>query len=180
MTALRKRMIACRQLRGWSARTQDRYVRAVRPRAEPSRQSPDVLTAEERRPSFLDIQKITPSSRRASTLALGGITGVFEPPLHRDWTTLRVVRAPREQTLPGILSREEVRRRLGGGRRPRSRVCLSTIYACGLRLQDGTHLHVRALERARMRIHVRHGKGGNARDCPLARPHAGTAAPVWG
>jgi len=38
-----------------------------------------------------------------------------------------------------ILSVEEVLTILGRVRLPRYRVCLGTIYSCGLRLQEGTH-----------------------------------------
>ena len=169
MTELRKRMIECLQLRGLSERTQDMYVRAVRQLAEHYRKSPDVITEEELRQYFLYIKNIKHYSRSASTIALCGIKFFFEHTLHRDWTTLSFVRAPREQKLPVILSLEEVRRLLGCVRLPRYRVCLSTIYACGLRLQEGTHLHVRDIDSSRMLIHVRHGKGGKDRYVPL--PH---------
>lgn len=167
MTALRRSMIECLQRRGLSERTQDMYVRAVRQLAEHDRTSPDVITEEDLRPYFLYLKNVKQDSRRASTIALCGLQCVFEQTLHRDWTTLRCVRAPREKKLPVILSFEEVRRILGCVRLPRDRVCLSTIDSCGLRLQEGTQLHVRDIESSRMLIHVRGGKGGNDRYVPL-------------
>lgn len=56
---------------------------------------------------------------------------------------------------------------LGRVRLPRYRVCLSTIYSCGLRLQEGTHVGVRDIDSARGMLHVRHGKGGKDRYVPL-------------
>jgi integrase/recombinase XerD len=167
MTELRKRMIECLQLRGLSARTQEMYVRAVRQLAEHYHKSPDVITEEELRQYFLYIKNVKQYSRSASTIALCGIKFFFEYTLHRDWTTLSFVRAPREKKLPVILSLEEVRKILGSVRLLSYRVCLSTIYSCGLRLQEGTHLQVRAIDRSRMLIHVRHGTGGKDRDVPL-------------
>jgi integrase/recombinase XerD len=169
MTELRRRMIERLQLRGLSERTQDMYVRAVRQLAEHERTSPAVITAEALRHYCLYITHVKQDSRRASTIARCGLQCFFEQTLHSNWTTLRFVRAPREKKLPVILSLEAVRRRLGGVRRPRDRVCLPTIYACGLRLQEGTHLHVQDLDSARLLIHVRRGKGGNDRDVPW--PH---------
>jgi hypothetical protein len=49
----------------------------------------------------------------------------------------------------------------------RSRVCLTPIYSCGLRLQEGTQLQVTDLDAARRCIHIRHGKGAKDRDVPL-------------
>jgi site-specific recombinase XerD len=169
MTELRKRMIECLQLRGLSERTQEMYVRAVRQLAEHSRKSPDVITEEELRQYFLYIKNVKQYSRSASTIALCGIKFFFEYTLNRDWTTLSFVRAPREKKLPVVLSLEEVRRILGCVRRPSYRVCLSTIYSCGLRLQEGTHLQVPHIDSSRMLVHVRRGKGGKDRYVPL--PH---------
>jgi integrase/recombinase XerD len=169
MTELRKRMIECLQLRGLSERTQEMYVRAVRQRAEHYRKSPDLITEEELRQYFLYIKNVKNYSRSASTIALCGIKFFFEHTLNRDWTTLSFVRAPREKKLPVILSLEEVRRMLGCVRLPSYRVCLSTIYSCGLRLQEGTHLQVPHIDSSRMLVHVRRGKGGKDRYVPL--PH---------
>jgi integrase/recombinase XerD len=169
MTELRRRMIECLQLRGLSERTQAMYVRAVRQLAEHYRKSPDLISEEELRQYFLYVKNVKQYSRSASTIALCGIKFFFEQTLHRDWTTLRFVRAPREKKLPVILSLEEVRRLLDCVRLPRYRVCLTTIYSCGLRLQEGTHLQVPDIDSSRMLIHVRHGKGGKDRYVPL--PH---------
>jgi integrase/recombinase XerD len=169
MTELRRRMIECLQLRGLSERTQDMYVRAVRQLAEHYRKSPDLISEEELRQYFLYVKHVTQYSRSASTIALCGIKFFFEQTLHRDWTTLRFVRAPRAKKLPVILSLEEVRRLLDCVRLPRYRVCLTTIYSCGLRLQEGTHLKVPDIDSSRMLIHVRHGKGGQDRYVPV--PH---------
>ncbi len=52
MTELRKKMIECLQLRGFSERTQEAYTRAVRQLAEHYHKSPDLITEEElRQPS---------------------------------------------------------------------------------------------------------------------------------
>jgi site-specific recombinase XerD len=145
------------------------YVRAVRQLAEHDRTSPDLISEEDLRQDFLYVKHVKQYSRRASTIARCGITCFFEQTLHRDWTTLRCVRAPRAQKLPVILRLEAVRRLLDCVRRPRYRVCLTTIDSCGLRLQEGTPLQVPDIDRARMLIHVRHGQGGKDRSVPW--PH---------
>jgi integrase/recombinase XerD len=169
MTELRKRMIACLQLRGLSARPQERYVRAVRQRAEHDRTSPDFLTEAARRPFCLSSKPVTHDSRRASTSARCGRKCGFEHPRTSDGTTRSGVRAPRETQRPVLRSLEEGRRMLGGVRRPSSRVCRSTIDAWGLRRQEGTPRQVPPLARARLLVHGRRGQGGNDREVPW--PH---------
>ena len=179
MTELRQRMIESLQLRGMSERTQEMYVRAVRQLAQHYHKSPDLITEEELRQYFLFIKQVKKYSRSASTIAICGIKFFFEHTLHREWSTLSFVRAAPEQKLPVVLSPEEVRRILGCIRLPRYRVCLATIYSCGLRLQEGTHLQVPDIDSARMVIHVRHGKGNKDRYVPLPQPTLTLLRQYW-
>lgn len=169
MTPLRKRMTEDLQLRGMGERTQQMYVRAVRQLAEHFNKSPDKITEEELRDYFLYVKNVKKWSRSTSTIALCGIKFFYENTLRRDWTTLTFVRAKREKKLPVILSKDEVRRILGNIRLLRYRVCLTTIYSCGLPLQEGTHLQVPDIDSARGYIHVRHGKGAKDRYVPLPK-----------
>ena len=81
---------------------------------------------------------------------------------------MNFVRAPKEKKLPVILSVEEVRCLLKNVHLQRYHVCLSVIYSCGLRLQEGTHLQVPDIDSSRMIIHVHRGKG--AKDRYVALP----------
>lgn len=167
MTELRKRMIESLQLRGLSARTQESYVRAVRQLAEHYHKSPDLITEEELRQYFLHLKNIKRYSRNTMTIAICGIRCFYKDTLNRDWNIFGIVRPAPEKKLPVILSREEVRWILSLLRLPRYRVCLSTIYSCGLRLQEGTNLRVADIDSSRMMLHVRHGKGAKDRYLPL-------------
>jgi integrase/recombinase XerD len=167
MTPLRQRMLEDLQRRGMSARTQEMYVRAVRQLAEHYHKSPEHITEEELRQYFLYLKNVKHYSRSASTIALCGIKFFYEHTIKREWSTLTFVRAPREQKLPVILSVDEVRIILAHLKLLRYRACLTTIYSCGLRLQEGTHLQVPDLDSARMLVHVRCGKGAKDRYVPL-------------
>ena len=179
MTELRKRMIECLQLRGLSERTQEAYTRAVRQLSEHYHKSPDQITEEELRQYFLFIKNVKQYARGSSTIAICGIKFFYERTLNRQWTTLGLVRAAPEKKLPVILSRGEVRQILGGVRLPRYRICLSTIYSCGLRLQEGTNLRVADIDSARMMIHVRHGKGAKDRYVPLPQRTLALLRQYW-
>src|SRR3990172_5125742 len=169
MTRLRQRMLEDMQLRGLSARTQGCYVAAVRQLAEHYHRSPDAITEEELRQYFLFLANEKHVARTTATIALCGIRFFFTHTLQRDWTTLRFVRPAREHKLPVVLSRDEVRRILTAVRIPVYRACLTTIYACGLRLLEGARLQVADVDSARMVVHV-HGKGKQDRYVPLPAP----------
>ena len=163
MTELRQRMIECLQLRGLSERTQESYVRAVRQLAEHYHKSPDLITEEELRQYFLYLKNVKHYARNTTTIAICGIRFFFERTLEKEWTIFNLVRPAPEKKLPVILSVAEVRQILAHVRLPRYKVCLTTIYSCGLRLQEGTNLRVADIDSARLMIHVRHGKGAKDR-----------------
>ncbi len=170
MNALRARMIEDLQLRGLSQSTQKIYVLAVRQLAEYYRKSPDQISEEELRAYFLylsNVKKVSPSTFQ---IALAAIKFFYEQSLQRQWAILQLVRPVQETKLPVVLSLAEVRCLLESVRRPRYRICLSTIYACGLRVQEGVHLQVKDIDSARQLIHVCHGKGGKDRYVPLPQP----------
>ena len=167
MTPLRQKMSEDMQLRGLSEITQDRYVRAVRQLAEHYDESPDKITEEELRQYFLYLKNDKKAARSTCTIALCGIKFFYEHTLKREWPTLTLIRPPREHKLPVVLSVDEVRQVLGYLRLPHYRVCLSTIYSCGLRLKEGVGLQVKDIDSSRMVLQVRKGKGRKDRYVPF-------------
>jgi len=113
------------------------------------------------------------------TIALCGLKFFYEQTLQRTWTTLDLARPAREQKLPVVLSRAEVHQILSRLHRLRYRVCLTTIYSCGLRLREGVHLQVGDIDSARQRVHVRQGKGGQDRYVPLPEGTLGLLRQYW-
>ena len=169
-TAIARRFLEDLQLHGFAVRTQETYMRAVRVLAYHYHKSPDKITEEELRQYFLYLKNIKKCSRATMTIAICGIKFFFEHTLKQSWATFELVRPAPDKRLPTILSREEVRLLLSKVRFLRYRTCLQTIYSCGLRLTEGTHLQVRDIDSSRMLIHIRHGKGGKDRFVPL--PHS--------
>jgi integrase len=162
MTELRKRMIECLQLSGLAERTPEADTRAVCQLAAHYHKSPDQISEAELRQYFLFLKNRKHYSRNTMTVAICGLRFFYEQTLNRNWAIFGIVRPAPEKKLPVILSLAEVRQILGRIRLARYRVCLTTIYSCGLRLQEGTHLQVAAIDSARLMIHIRYG-------CPLCR-----------
>jgi len=167
MNALRARMIEDLQLHGLSKRTQALYVQAVRQLAEYYRKPPDQITEEELRQYFLYLSNVKKISTSTLTIALCGIKFFYERTLHRQWTILNLVRPPSEMKLPVVLTIDEVHHILACVHHLRFQVCLSTIYACGLRIQEGVNLQVKDIDAEREVIHICNGKGGKDRYVPL-------------
>ena len=167
MTPLRRRMIEGLQLKGYSPRTAEGYVRAVRMLSEHFHCSPDRITEEQIREYFVFLTKEKKHSRSTVTIALCGIKFFFERTLGRDWEIWDLVRPRRQHKLPIVLARDEVRRILSAVSIPVYRVCLTTIYSCGLRLSEGTNLRPANIDGQRSLIHITAAKGNHDRYVPM-------------
>lgn len=155
------------QLRGLAVRTQESYMQAVRQLAGHYHKSPDQLKEEDLRQYFLFLKNVKHVSRSTHTLALCAIKFFYEHTLKREWHTLDFARPVKEKKLPVVLSMPEVRRILRCVHYLRYRVCLTTIYACGLRLLEGVSLQVKDIDGQRKMVHIHQGKGGKDRYVPL-------------
>jgi integrase/recombinase XerD len=167
MSALRQKMTEDMQLRGFAIRTQEAYLSAVRQLAKHYRKAPDQINEEELRQYFLFLKNEKHAARNTCTIALCGIKFFFQHTLGREWKTFEFLRPPKEKKLPVVLSAAEVGRVLACIHRQRYRVCLTTIYACGLRLLEGVRLQVQAIDGERQLLHICQGKGGKDRYVPL-------------
>lgn len=178
MTPLRHRMVEDLQLRGYADRTIESYVYCVAQLAKFHHASPETLTEEQVREYLLHlctVRKLAPSTY---TIALCGIRFFYQQTLGRRWTVLDVARPQREKKLPVVLSRREVWRILDQVRILDYRVCLSTIYSCGLRLSEGVCLQVRDVDGDRKLLHI-HGKGGKDRYVPLPEGTLSLLRALW-
>lgn len=166
MTPLRQKMIEDMQLHGLKEKTQYQYILAIKQLANYYQKSPDQITEDELRHYFLYLKNDKKVSRSTSTVALCAIKFLFERTLRRTWPTLILVRPPQEQKLPVVLSREEVQQLLSCIRIQCHQVCLSTIYACGLRRQEALGLQTGHIDGERMTLHIC-GKRARDRYVPL-------------
>ena len=167
MTPLRRRMTEDLQLRGYADPTIKAYLLAVSQLARFYGIAPDQITEAQLRDYLLHLSTVRKIAASSFTQALCGIKFFYEHTLGRHWPVLDVARPKRDARLPVVLSQDEVRRALAAVRTPQYRVCLTLIYACGLRLLEGLRLQVPAVDGARKLLHVRGGKGGRDRLVPL-------------
>jgi len=170
MTALRQQMIAAMQLRGFAENTQRAYLQAITLLAQHYHRPPDQLTDDDIRDYFLYLRNERKVARSTSTIALCAIKFLVEHVVHRPWSSLTLIRPPKAHALPAVLSRDEVRTLLALVRLPHARICLTTIYACGLRATEGVSLQVVQIDSTRMVLILREAKGLKDRCVPLPLP----------
>jgi len=171
-------MIEDLQLKGYSPKTQQLYLMAVQKLARHYDKSPAEVSEEELRAYFLHLAQVERCARSTLKVAQAGIKFCFAVTMQKHWPVLGLIRPGKEQKLPVVLSRAEVRRVLGCVRTPVYRVCLNTIYACGLRISEGTGLQVADVDAERNVLRVR-GKGNKERQVPLAEPTLESLRAFW-
>lgn len=155
------------QLHGYSERTQQSYVGAVKQLAQFYKRPPDQLSEAEIRNFFLHLVNEKKAAKSTVTIYLCGIKFFYEMTLQQEWRVFDLVRPPRRKKLPVVLSSEEVRRILSFVDKPKIRMLLTIIYACGLRLSEGVQLTIGDIDSQRMLVKVC-GKGKKDRYVPLA------------
>ena len=160
------------QLKDYRQPTKDEYVRYVRKLGEHYACDPASLTEDQLRAYFLFLRQEKKFGGSAMKLARCALRAFFRDCLHvAGWTVFEEVRIAPPQTLPLVLSREQVATVLGAVQRPRYRTALALIYHTGLRVGEAVRIQVRDLRDTHTpqpRLHVRCGKGGKDRFVPLA------------
>ena len=167
MSALRQKMIEDMQLKGLAVRTQEAYVNAVLQLSRRYKKSPDCIEEEELREYFLYLKNEKRVADSTFSIALCGIKFFYEQTLKKEWHNLQLVRPDWKINFRCVLSTGEIKQASDCVHRFPYQVCLKTIYACGLRLSEGTRLRVKYIDRERKIIDVVQGKGNKDRDGAL-------------
>jgi len=79
--------------------------------------------------------------------------------LNREWDQIIVKRPRREKRLPDILSISEVESLISVTKNLKHKALLMLAYSSGLRRQEVQEIKPKAIDSARMQIHVEQGKG---------------------
>jgi integrase/recombinase XerD len=160
MTPLRQRMLEDMQVRNLSPHTQLSYVQQVSRFARHFGKSPEQLGPEEIRTYQVYLtneKKLAPGS---IVIAVSAIRFLYQVTLKKDWPVEDVIPAPKvPQTLPVVLSPEEVLHFLACVASPKHRTILTTCYAAGLRISEALALMSPAIDSRRMVIRIEQGKG---------------------
>jgi site-specific recombinase XerD len=164
---LRQRMLEDMHLRKLEPKTQTSYIRAVRKLTIFLERSPDTATSEDLRrfQLYLVDQGTSPITLNAT---ITGLKFFFHVTLNRGdvMSKMSPVRVP--QTLPVVLSREEVARLLAAVTNLKHQTALSVAYGAGLRASEVIALKVGDIDSERMTLRVEQGKGRKDRYAMLS------------
>jgi integrase/recombinase XerD len=160
MTSLRQRMIEDLQIRNLAVNTQESYVQQVSLFARHFKKSPELLGPEQIRAYQVFLTNEKKLSTGSIIVAISALRFLYRVTLKKDWSFRDIIPAPKKpQTLPIVLSPEEVLQFLDCVSSRKHRAILTTCYAAGLRISEAVALTPPAIDSKRMVLRVDQGKG---------------------
>lgn len=100
--------------------------------------------------------------------AVCGLRFLYSVTIKQSWPVVMIPFGKREKKLPTVLSGPEVQQLLQCTPNLKHRTFLMTLYAAGLRLSEASHLTLVDIDRQRMQLNIRCGKGARQRLVPLS------------
>ncbi len=153
------------KLKGLQPKTIKAYARAIRRIGERFDQQIDHLTEQQLTDYFTEL--VASHSWSTVKLDLYGLKFYYAHVLRQPWVAPGLIKPPRTQRLPDIVTVAEAKRLFCATRVVSYRVFFFTLYSLGLRLGEGLRLRVGDIDAARGRVHIRDAKGNRDRFVPL-------------
>jgi site-specific recombinase XerD len=153
------------KLKGLRPKTIEAYSRAIRRIGAHFDHQIEDLSEQQLIDYFSDL--LDSHSWSAVKLDLYGLKFFYTHVLRKPWVNVDLIKPPKVQRLPDILTVEEAERLFLATRMLSYRVFYFTAYSLGLRLGEGLRLQVGDIDAARARVHIRDSKGNKDRLVPL-------------
>lgn len=165
------------KLKGLQPKTIDAYARAIRRLGEYFSHQIDDLSEAQLTDYFSDL--LVTHSWSAVKLDLYGLKFYFIHVLHKPWVMPSLIKPPKAQRLPDIVTVAEAQRLFAATRKLSYRVFYFTLYSLGLRLGEGLALKVSDIDATRQRVHIRDAKGNRDRFVPLPAATLAVLRQFW-
>jgi len=153
------------KLKGLQPKTIEAYSRAIRRIGEHFDHRIDALSEAQLTDYFTEL--VAMRSWSTVKLDLYGLKFYTAHVLKKPWVAPGLIKPPKSQRLPDIVTVEEAGRLFAATRMVSYRVFYFTLYSLGLRLGEGLRLQVGDIDGLRQRVHIRDAKGNRDRLVPL-------------
>jgi len=153
------------KLKGLQPKTIEAYARAIRRIGARFDHQIDQLCEQQLTDYFTEL--VTSHSWSSVKLDLYGLKFYYAHVLRKPWVAPGLIKPPKTQRLPDIVTIAEAKRIFAATRVVSYRVFFFTLYSRGLRLGEGLRLQVGDVDAVRGRVHIRDAKGNRDRFVPL-------------
>jgi len=162
------------KLKGLQPKTIEAYARAIRRVGDYFDHQIDDLSETDLLDYFTDLRET--HSWSSVKLDLYGLKFHYEHVLKKPWVAPGLVKPPRTQRLPDILTVEETERIFLATQVLSYRVFFFTLYSLGLRLGEGLRLTVADIDGARQRVQSAMPRATRIACCRCRRPRTSSCA----
>lgn len=169
MSQLREKMIYDMQLRRFSPRTHEAYLRAVIGLVKHYKVSPDQINEKEVHQYLHYLLYERKLSWSTCDQCASGLEFFYRVTLGRSAAQFGLPRRRHGQRLPDILSVVEIDRLFRSLKHPKYQMIFKVTYGGGLRLNEVRHLQMEDIDGSRMMIRIRSGKGNKDRYTVLSQ-----------
>ncbi len=153
------------KLKGLQPKTIEAYARAIRRVGAYFDERIEDLSEAQLTDYFTDL--LASHSWSSVKLDLYGLKFYYTHVLRKPWVAPHLIKPPKAQRLPDIVSVDEAQRLFLATHTLSYRVFFFTLYSLGLRLGEGLRLQVGDIDAERQRVHIRDAKGNKDRLVPL-------------
>jgi integrase/recombinase XerD len=168
MSQLRQDMINAMQLRNFSENTQKSYITVIKQFASYYKRSPANITEQEAQNYILYLVKEKNLSWSSCNVVVSGIRFFYKTILKRNQDNFYLPFSKKEQYLPDILTRDEIKTLLSVTKNHKHHAIFMTAYSAGLRVSEIVHLTINDIDSKSNVICVKQGKGKKDRFVPLS------------
>ena len=163
MTPLRQRMIDDTQARNLSPATQKNYIHYVYDLAKYFMRAPEELEPGDIKKFQMYLLHERKLSAPSVNQSISAMKFLYNTTLEKNWANQKFPRVRVPETLPEILSQNEVVRFFQHVPSMKYRTALMVCYGAGLRVSDAVKLTPADIDAERMTIRIEQGKGNKDR-----------------
>jgi len=174
---LYQKNLAALTRQGKADKTIDAYTRAVRRLADFVDRCPDNLNIDELKSFFSAL--IDTHSWSTVKLDLNGLRFFYKHVINQDLPWIDIVKPPKVQSMPDILTPDEIARIIHQTRDLRLQSFWFITYSMGLRLSETLNITVADIDRQRHTLHVRQSKGRKDRFVILPQMSLAVLQRLW-
>lgn len=165
------------KLHGHADKTIEAYARGVRRLADRLDRCPTDVTKDELDTHFAKL--LDTHAWATIKLDRNGIRFFYEQVLDKKLPWIDLIKAPKTQRLPDVLTHTEIANIIQATRRFDYRCFWFVTYSLGLRLGETLNLQIGDIDAERGHVHVRHGKGAKDRFVSLPTTTLAVLRKLW-
>lgn len=158
-TKLRDKFLRDMEIKGFSSKTINLYLRHVLRFVKYYNKGPENLNSEDIKNYlyYMKVEKVR--SQGYLSQCYSALKFLYETTMKQDWDSFKIPKSKKTKKLPTVLKKEEIQKMLSTIKNIKHRAILELIYSGGLRVSEVVNLKVKDIDGKDLRMFIKDGKG---------------------